>query len=110
MIGASCADIRLEAKVEITGTTEEFPYYTNRMPSYYSGLIQQVDDKEFEELLGRRSRPASGAGILRSTMPDLPRCTMRRAAIARFAYRKLTQMKKKSEDAGKPDLNIPLYL
>ena len=52
MIGASCADIRLEAEADVAGTTEEFPYYTNRMPSYYSGLIQQVDDKEFEELLG----------------------------------------------------------
>ena len=29
-----------------------------------------------------------------------------KSAIARFAYKKLTQMKKKSEDAGKPDLNI----
>ena len=29
-----------------------------------------------------------------------------KSAIARFAYKKLTKMKKKSEDAGKPDLNI----
>ena len=29
-----------------------------------------------------------------------------KSAIARFAYKKLTQMKKKTEDAGKPDLNI----
>ena len=29
MVGASCADIRLEAEADVEGTTEEFPYYTN---------------------------------------------------------------------------------
>ena len=63
MVGASCADIRLEAEADVAGTTEEFPYYTNRMPSYYSGLIQQVDDKEFEELLGTPIPSESGPAI-----------------------------------------------
>ena len=105
MIGASCADIRLEAEAAVEGTTEEFPYYTNRMPSYYSGLIQQVDDKEFEELLGTPIPSGKWTGDL--TVNDAI-CQMyyAKSAIARFAYKKLTQMKKKSEDAGKPDLNI----
>lgn len=105
MVGASCADIRLEAEADVEGTTEEFPYYTNRMPSYYSGLIQQVDDKEFEELLGVPVPSGKWTGDL--TVNDAI-CQMyyAKSAIARFAYRKLTQMKKKSEDAGKPDLNI----
>lgn len=105
MIGASCADIRLEAEAETVGTTEEFPYYTNRMPSYYSGLIQQVDDKEFEKLLGTPIPSGKWAGEL--TVNDAI-CQMyyAKSAIARFVYKKLTQMKKKSEDAGKPDLNI----
>ena len=105
MIGASCADIRLEAEADVAGTTEEFPYYTNRMPSYYSGLIQQVDDKEFEELLGTPIPSGKWTGDL--TVNDAI-CQMyyAKSAIARFAYKKLTQMKKKSEDAGKPDLNI----
>lgn len=105
MIGASCADIRLEAEADVAGTTEEFPYYTNRMPSYYSGLIQQVDDKEFEELLGTPIPSGKWTGDL--TVNDAI-CQMyyAKSAIARFAYKKLTQMKKKSEDAGKTDLNI----
>ena len=105
MVGASCADIRLEAEADVEGTTEEFPYYTNRMPSYYSGLIQQVDDKEFEELLGMPIPSGKWTGDL--TVNDAI-CQMyyAKSAIARFAYKKLTQMKKKSEDAGKPDLNI----
>ncbi len=105
MVGASCADIRLEEQVQIKGTTEEFPYFTNRMPSYYSGLIQQVDDKEFEELLGTPIPSGKWTGDL--TVNDAI-CQMyyAKSGIARFAYKKLTGMKKKSEDAGKPDLNI----
>lgn len=105
MIGASCADIRLQIGVNVEGTTEEYPYFTNRMPAYYSGLIQQVDDQEFEALLGTKIPSGKWAGEL--TANDAI-CQMyyAKSAIARFAYKKLTQMKKKSEDAGKPDLNI----
>lgn len=105
MIGASSADIRLSAGVEVEGTTEEYPYYTNRMPSYYSGLIQQVSDEEFTELLGAPIPSGKWSGEL--TVNDAI-CQMyyAKSAIARFAYKKLTKMKKKSEDAGKPDLNI----
>lgn len=105
MIGASCLDIRLSAEADVEGTTETWPYYTNRMPSYYSGLISQVDDKEFEELLGTPIPSGKWSGDL--TVNDAI-CQMyyAKSPIARFAYRKLTQMKKKSEDAGKPDLNI----
>ncbi len=105
MIGASCMDIRQETDVQISGTTEEFPYYTNRMPSYYSGLIQQVEDKEFEELLGTPIPHRKWSGEL--TVNDAI-CQMyyAKSAVARFAYKKLTKMKKKSEEAGKPDLNI----
>ena len=105
MVGASSMDIRLTEQAQAEGTTEEYPYYTNRMPSYYSGLIQQVEDKEFQELLGMPIPSGKWSGDL--TVNDAI-CQMyyAKSAIARFAYRKLTQMKKKSEDAGKPDLNI----
>lgn len=105
MIGASCLDIRLTAKADVEGTTENYPYYTNRMPSYYSGLIRQVDDKEFEELLGMPIPSGKWSGDI--TVNDAI-CQMyyAKSPIARFAYKKLTQMKKKSEDAGKRDLNI----
>ena len=105
MIGASCLDIRLSKEVEVEGTTETYPYYTNRMPSYYSGLISQVEDTEFKELLGCPIPDSKWSGDL--TVNDAI-CQMyyAKSPIARFAYKKLTQMKKKSEDAGKPDLNI----
>ena len=105
MIGASCLDIRLSTEADVEGTTETWPYYTNRMPSYYSGLISQVEDKEFEELLGMPIPSGKWSGDL--TVNDAI-CQMyyAKSPIARFAYKKLTQMKKKSEEAGKPDLNI----
>lgn len=105
MVGTSCLDIRLSAEVDVAGTTETYPYYTNRMPSYYSGLISQVDAKEFEALLGHPIPSGKWSGDL--TVNDAI-CQMyyAKSPIARFAYKKLTQMKKKSEDAGKPDLNI----
>ena len=105
MVGASCLDIRLEMQAEVPGTTETDPYYTNRMSSYYSGLIQKVDDKEFEELLGTPIPSGKWSGDL--TVNDAI-CQMyyAKSALARFIYKKLTKMKKKSEDAGKPDLNI----
>ena len=105
MIGASCLDIRLSTEADVEGTTETWPYYTNRMPSYYSGLISQVEDKEFEELLGTPIPSGKWSGDL--TVNDAI-CQMyyAKSPIARFAYKKLTQMKKKSEEAGKPDLNI----
>ena len=105
MIGASCLDIRLGVEVEMEGTTELYPYHTNRMPSYYSGLISNVEDAEFQELLDMPIPDGKWGGEL--TMNDAI-CQMyyAKSPVARFIYKKLTQMKKKSEDAGKPDLNI----
>ena len=95
----------LTAETDVEGTTETYPYYTNRMPSYYSGLIRQVGDGEFKELLGYPIPSGKWSGDL--TVNDAI-CQMyyAKSSIARFVYRKLTKMKKKSEDAGKPDLNI----
>ena len=105
MVGASCLDIRLTADTDVEGTTEVYPYFTNRMPSYYSGLISNVEDQEFRELLGHPIPDGKWGGDL--TVNDAI-CQMyyAKSSIARFVYNKLTKMKKKSEDAGKPDLNI----
>lgn len=105
MVGASCLDIRLETEAEVSGTTKVYPYYTNQMPSYYSGLIQKVENQEFEVLLGMPIPSGKWSGDL--TVNDAI-CQMyyAKSPLARFIYKRLTKMKKKSEDAGKPDLNI----
>lgn len=105
MVGASCEDIRLETEVKIRGTTEVFPYVTDRMPSYYSGLIQQVGDKEYEELLGGPIPCGKWSGEL--GLNDAV-CQMyyAKSPLARMIYRILTKKKRKNEKKGTPDLNL----
>lgn len=58
-IGASSRDIRLETKVTRAATKTECPYKAEELPSYYSGNVENVGDKEFAEILGR-DIPRSG--------------------------------------------------
>ena len=105
MIGASVADIRLEADAEVSGSEAEIPYTKETLPSYYSGMVQQVEDAEFEALLGHAVPYGKWSGKL--GMNDAI-CQMyyAKSGLARLIYRGLTSLKKKSEAKGKPDLNI----
>lgn len=105
LVGASSADIRLQASIEIKGTNTDSPYKKEDLPSYYSGQISNVEEKEFEKLLGYAA-PENKPG--RELQINDPLCQMRyaRSLIARLVYRILTKRKEKSEASGKPDLNI----
>lgn len=105
MVGACVADIRLVGTIHRAGTTNDFPYSKEQMPLYYSGLIQKVEDGEFACLLGYS--PASGKWSGDLDINDAI-CQMyyAKSPVARMIYNRLTAMKKKSEDQGKPDLNI----
>ena len=105
MVGASSADIRLETEIHVDGTTEEYPYYTNRMPSYYSGKIQKVEDAEFEALLGGPIPDGKWSGEL-GINDAVCQMYYAKSPIARYIYRVLTDKKKKNEEQGKPDLNL----
>lgn len=52
-VGASSADIRLKGTIEQEGTDAPLPYDEKELPSYYSGDVQHVSEKEFEKLYGR---------------------------------------------------------
>lgn len=105
MIGACVADIRLTADVQIEGSTDFFPYKKETLPSYYSGLVQQVDDKEFETLLGHPVPDGKWTGEL-GVNDAICQMYYAKSGLARLIYRVLTHLKKKSEAKGKPDLNI----
>ncbi|MGN0404961.1 MAG: fibronectin type III-like domain-contianing protein, partial [Bariatricus sp.] len=105
MIGASVADIRLSVELKKTGTTEVLPYDLERIPSYCSGLIQKVPDSEFEHLLGHPIPHGKWAGEL-GVNDAICQMYYAKSGLARLIYRILTNMKKKSEAKGKPDLNI----
>lgn len=105
MVGACVADIRVSNKIVVAGTTAEYPYSKAQMPSYYSGIIGQVDDKEFETLLGYTIPNGKWTGEL-DVNDAICQMYYAKSGLARFVYKVLTKMKKKSEDQGKPDLNI----
>lgn len=54
MIGASSADIRLVHTIFIEGTGAPLPYDKDKLPSYYSGKVNNVSTEEFENLIGHK--------------------------------------------------------
>ena len=104
-VGSSSADIKLSGDVEVKGTMEKAPYEKDKMPSYYSGKIENVSDSEFETLLGRPIPDGKWSGQL-SRNDALCQMYYAKSGLARFAYNRLTAIKKKADDKGIPDLNI----
>ena len=104
-IGSSSADIKLTAAVTKIGTTDIMPYTEADLPSYYSGKIEDVSDEEFEKLLGRAIPEGKWSGQL-GRNDALCQMYYAKSGLARFIYKRLTAMKKKADEKGKPDLNI----
>lgn len=105
MVGASVADIRLRDSIEIQGTTNKYPYNPAELPYYYTGLAQNISDKEFETLLGYPIPSGKWAGEL-GLNDAICQMYYAKSGLARFIYNRLTAIKKKSEEEGKPNLNI----
>ena len=53
LIGASSADIRLSATVNVTAAAADIPDYSKVAPLYYTGNVQSVPDEQFIAVLGR---------------------------------------------------------
>ncbi len=105
MVGASVADIRLESKMRVEGTTNIYPYNPAKLPYYYTGIVQQISDAEFEELLERPIPSGKWSGDL-DLNDAICQMYYAKSGLARLIYSILTKLKKKSEEKGKPDLNI----
>lgn len=104
-VGANVSDIKLSATLKVQGTTPILPYDTTRFPHYYSGLVQNVSDEEFEALLGHPIPGGKWSGDL-DINDALCQMYYAKSPLARFVYKVLTRLKTKSEAKGKPDLNI----
>lgn len=104
-VGANVMDIRLEGHVQVKGTCEKFPYKKEELPLYFDGRVQDVPDEQFEKLLGRPIPSGKWSGEL-GVNDAICQMYYAKSGLARFIYKKLTQMKRKSEEKGKPDLNI----
>lgn len=105
MIGDNVEDIKLESTLSVKGTTEKLPYNKDEMPTYYSGRIQEIENGEFEKLLGHKVPDDKWSGEL--GMNDAI-CQMyyAKSGLARLIYKILTRLKNKSEAKGEADLNI----
>ncbi len=105
LVGASVADIRLSGTVRVTGTDAVSPYNSARLPNYYKGNIKDVSDIEFKELLGHEIPDGSWKGTL-DINDAICQMYYAKSRIARFVFKILTNMLKKAEEKGTPDLNL----
>jgi beta-glucosidase len=105
LVGTNSSDIKLSAKLKKAGTTDVLPYNKEELPSYYTGKIQSVETAEYEKLLGRSVPDGKWSGEL-GLNDAICQMYYAKSGLARFAYKRLTAMKKKADDSGKPDLNI----
>jgi len=105
MVGASVSDIRLVKELEVEGTTSEYPYNPANLPYYYTGIIQQISDQEFETLLGHSIPDGKWSGEL-GINDAVCQMYYAKSRLARFIYKILTDRKRKNEEKGKPDLNL----
>ena len=102
-VGASCADIRLTAAVEIAGTDAPDPYAGKTLPHYRTGSVQNVPDAEWETLLGH-AIPQDKIKIDRNmTLGELNHS---RSPLGWLIWAVLTALLNASYKKGKPDLNI----
>lgn len=105
MIGSSVTDIRLVGTIERTGSNIGMPYNPALLPYYYTGLVQKISDEEYETLLGHKIPSGEWSGQL-GVNDAICQMYYAKSRLARFVYKVLTDKKKKSEQTGKPDLNV----
>lgn len=104
-VGGSISNLPLSGVIERKGDNSPEPYDSAKIAPYLIADIANVPNTVFAELLGYEIPDGSWGSVL--TENDAI-CQMGKAksALARLVYRVLDSKKKKSEEKGKPDLNI----
>ena len=102
-VGASSADIRLTAAVEVIGTDALNPYAGKALPHYKSGKVQTVPDTEWETLLGR---PIPDDRVKIDRNMTLGELNHGRSPLGWLVWAVLTALLNASYKKGKPDLNV----
>ena len=105
LVGSCVMDIRLSGSIGIEGTGAASPYDMERLPSYRTGLIQNVGKEEFEALLGHPVPSGTWSGDL-GINDAVCQMYYAKSGLARLICRILTQKVKKNEEKGTPDLNL----
>ena len=105
LIGASVADIKLSGTVSVKGTNAASPYDKAKFTKYFSGDIKNISNAEFEALLGRPIPDGHWSGTL-DINDAICQLYYAKSGLARFVYKRMTNMLNKSIEKGEPDLNI----
>ena len=102
-VGASSADIRLTATVEVIGTDALNPYAGKALPHYQSGQVQTMPDAEWETLLGC---PIPDDRVKIDRNMTLGELNHGRSPLGWLVWAVLTALLNASYKKGKPDLNV----
>lgn len=106
-VGTSSEEIRLTGTILVNGTGAPNPYDASKLPSYFSGKITCVEDKEFQLLLGRNiPKTEWDRGKPLGRNDTISQLCYSKSWLGRLVYRFLAAKKKQSEEKGIPDLNI----
>ncbi|MDF2589774.1 MAG: Beta-glucosidase-related glycosidase [Anaerocolumna sp.] len=106
-IGKNATEMVLQSEIMVDGTDAMSPYLKENLPAYFSGMITNVDDNQFEQIL---NSPIPYGGWDKDGLIDVNDtiCQLYYAKswFARFVYKVITSIKNSSEKKGKPNLNI----
>ena len=104
-VGSNARDICLESSMTVSGTVDAGKYAMSVLPSYFSGKIENVADKEYQALYEKQIPDGSWSGEIR--MNDAG-CQLYygKGILGKILYGALRLMLKISEWQGKPNLNV----
>ncbi|GIN12490.1 glycosyl hydrolase [Shouchella clausii] len=102
MIGASSADIRLQQQWFVEGTNAPLPYKKEKLPSYYSGKVNDVSVEEFEQLIGHKiPEPTWDRTQPLGYNDTIAQCQYAKGWFGRIAYYSIIQTQRLLRKIGK---------
>lgn len=104
-IGKNANEIVLTTDISITGTIKDGGYTKTAMPSYFSGKIENVNDKEYESLYGKDIPDGSWGGLI-GINDAFCQFYYAKSGFCRLVYKILTNIMNKAIAKGEPNLDI----
>lgn len=105
MVGRNAEQIELSADIEIKGTVESGGYKKEELPDYFTGTIENIEDKEFEKLYGCSVPDGSWGGEI-GINDTFCQFYYAKSILARILYRILTAKLNKNLKKGDPDTTM----
>lgn len=106
-VGVNADEMVLQSEFDVEGTDTVSPYRKEEIPSYFSGKITDVDDNQFQHILGA---PIPDGRWNKDGKIDINDAICQlyyaKSFLARLVYKVLTGLKNRSEKNGKPNLNV----